>query len=124
MRTAVDPAFGAERWELDPAFPKPDKGTTLMHLLVWDGACSGGIPTTGRMSPVAVTFAPDTVTITIGVRSILLPPGGVVGCPMPPGTPATVELPEPVGQREIIDGSVDPSGDPSPDPRFAIRARD
>lgn len=102
--------FGPATWALDPDFPAPDAGTTELHVLVWERACSSGRPTTGRMSAPVVEYAPDTVTITIGVR----PVGGDQDCQGPPGTPAIVTLPQPLGDRMLLDGGRHPPAEPSP----------
>jgi hypothetical protein len=94
----------------DPAFPSPGPDSTSIHILVWEAVCASGRPTTGRMSAPAVTFGPTTVTIKIGVR----PLGGVQACPGPPGTPAVLILPEPLGARTLLDGGRTPVGPPSP----------
>lgn len=102
--------FGPATWALDPAFPAPTAESTQLHVLVSERACASGSPTTGRMSPPVVVAAAESVTITIGVR----PLGGVQTCPLPPGTPAIVTLPEPLGKRVLLDGGRVPPAPPSP----------
>jgi hypothetical protein len=102
--------FGRATWALDPAFASPAPASTELHILVWERACSSGSPTTGRMSAPDIEYAPETVTITIGVR----PLGGPQACPGPPGTPATVGLAEPLGTRTLLDGGRVPPSPPSP----------
>jgi hypothetical protein len=106
----VPQGFGTASWALDPAFPKPGPAATELHILVWERACSSGSPTTGRMSAPAVSIAETTMTISIGVRSLT----GIQACPGPPGTPATMTLPEPLGARTLVDGGRVPSGPPDP----------
>lgn len=106
----LDPSFGPAIWALDPSFPDPGPEATELHILVWDQACSSGIPTTGRMSPALIAYGADSVTITIGVR----PLGGIQSCVGPPGTPAVVVLDEPLGDRTLVDGGRVPPGPPSP----------
>ena len=96
--------FGPATWALDPAFPVPDANTSELHLLVWESACSGGAPATGRISPPVVVVGPANVTITLGVRGLEVPPGYAVTCPGPPGTPAILRVPEPLGSRELQHG--------------------
>jgi hypothetical protein len=110
----LSPEFGPATWALDPAFPSPAPDSTELHLLVWEGDCSGGAPATGRMSAPVVGFTASTVTITIGVRPLPVPPGTALGCPLPPGTPASMELSEPVGHRTLLDGGHVPPAPPSP----------
>jgi hypothetical protein len=102
--------FGPATWALDPAFAKPGPASTELHMLVWETACSGGAPTTGRMSAPDIAYTPETVTITIGVR----PLGGMQTCPLGPGTPAMVRLAEPLGTRTLLDGGRVPAAPPSP----------
>ena len=107
---APDPQFGRATWALDPAFAPPGPDSTELHILVWELACSGGSPATGRMSAPVIDLAATTVTITIGVR----PLGGPQACPGPPGTPAIVRLAEPLGARILLDGGRVPVAPPFP----------
>ncbi|HEY5276570.1 MAG TPA: hypothetical protein VIK38_08565 [Coriobacteriia bacterium] len=102
--------FGPATWALDPAFPAPGPASTELHILVWGTTCSSGLPTTGRISAPDIEYAPDVVTITIGVR----PLSGVQTCQGVPGTPATVRLAEPLGTRTLLDGGRVPAAPPSP----------
>ena len=45
-RTVLSADFGPARWALDPAFAAPAPDTTELHILVWEGTCSGGAPAT------------------------------------------------------------------------------
>lgn len=106
--------FGPATWALDPAFPTPVADTSGLHILVWERDCSGGSPATGRMSAPVVEYTSATVTITIGVRPLQVDAGTAVTCPMPPGTPAILQLSEPLGTRVLLDGRVVPPAPPSP----------
>lgn len=103
---ALSADFGPARWELDPSFAAPTADTTQLHILVWEQACSNGSPATGRISAPVVQYAATTVTITLGVRPLEVGAGTLLTCPGPPGTPATMDLAEPLGQRTLIDGSI------------------
>ena len=74
-------------------------------------ACASGRPAFGRMSPPVVAYVPDSLTLTIGVRTS----PGFAACPSNPPTPATVILPEPVGERVLLDGGRHPPAPPTPD---------
>lgn len=110
LRRVLSADFGPATWALDPAFPSPGPQSAELHILVWEEACSGGSPTTGRMSAPVIEYTPQTVTITIGVRSL----AGAQTCPLPPGTPALVRLTEPLGNRALLDGGHVPPAPPSP----------
>jgi len=109
-RAVLSAEFGPATWALDPAFAPPGPDATELHVLVWEWACSSGSPTTGRMSAPVVVYGLETLTITIGVR----PLGGNQTCPGPPGTPALVRLPQPLGDRTLLDGGHAPPAPPSP----------
>lgn len=102
--------FGPASWALDPAFAMPASDAIELHILVWERACSSGSPATGRISAPVIEYTADAVTITLGVR----PLEGINTCPMPPGTPALVRLPEPLGKRTLLDGGHVPPAPPSP----------
>jgi hypothetical protein len=106
--------FGPASWAINPAFPAPDADTVVLNILVWERACSGGSPATGRMSAPVVQYTPTTVTITIGVRPLEVAPGTLLNCGGPPGTPASVRLPEPPGHRTLLDGGHIPPVPPTP----------
>ena len=110
----LSPEFGPASWALDPASDPPTAATTELHILVWERACSGGAPATGRISAPVVVYAATTVTITVGVRPRVVPAGAALTCEMPPGTPAVLQLSEPLGQRTLLDGGEAPPVPPSP----------
>jgi hypothetical protein len=107
---ALPGGYGPASWALDPAYPAPTSSSTELHVLVWELACSGGRPATGRMSVPVVHVSATTVTITLGVR----PLRGFQDCPLGPGTPAIIRLPEPLGDRQLLDGGHEPPITPSP----------
>lgn len=105
---AIPAEYGSATWALDPAFPTPDAASVELHLLVWETACSGGTPATGRISAPLVEYDSAAVTITLGVRPIALPSGMLVTCPGPPGTPAILHMSQPLGARQLLDGGCAP----------------
>src|SRR4051812_46071140 len=106
--------FGPATWALDPAFPTPAADTSELHILVWERACSGGSLATGRMSNPLVEYTGADVTITVRVRPLTVGPGQARSCPGPPGTPMSLRLSEPLGQRTLLDGGLVPPGPPRP----------
>src|SRR5258705_13468050 len=84
-----------------PSFPAPAATTTQLHILVWEQACSGGSPATGRISAPVVEYAATSVTITLGVRPLQLAPGTAVTFPGPPRPPPTMTPAEPPGPRTL-----------------------
>jgi hypothetical protein len=103
--------FGSAEWILDPAYPAPRPDATELHILVTEQACASGQPAFGRISAPAVTYAPDALAVTVGVR----PLSGGATCPSNPPTPVTVILPEPLGERALLDAGRHPPQPPTPD---------
>jgi hypothetical protein len=106
---AVLDGSGHASWALDPAYPAPGPDATELHVLVTEGNCAGGIPAYGRISPPVVAYGPDSLTMTVGVQ----PVSGGATCPSNPPTPATVILPEPLGDRDLLDGGREPPAPPT-----------
>jgi hypothetical protein len=103
--------FGPASWSLDPAYPAPGPEALELHVLVHERACSGGTPAFGRMAAPLVEYGSDALTVTIGVR----PRPGMNTCQGNPPTPATIILPQPLGDRGLLDGGREPPGPPLPD---------
>ena len=110
LMAALSDGLGAASWALDPGFAAPKANATEMHILVWEFACSGGSPATGRMSDPIVTYSANSLIMTVGVTRV----GGPATCPGPPGTPALVVLPQPIGDRTLLDGIYHPAQPPKP----------
>jgi hypothetical protein len=94
------------------AEPSPD--TQTLEVLVHERACASGQTADGRVELVALEETPDEVRLRIGVHGL----AGAQTCPSNPPTPFTVELSEPLGDREVVDASVVPPrpltvGDPA-----------
>lgn len=107
-------------WALDPDRPAPTASDTVLHLLVWGLGCDSGSLTTGRNVAPLVEYGDDTLTITMGV----LPPvsnGGGHTCQGSIGTPVTLTLPEPLGDRTLLDGGPYRAGPPvGPQPFWPV----
>jgi hypothetical protein len=86
--------------ELDPA-------ATQLDVLVTERACASGSDALGRTVAPAVVSDDTSVTVIFAVR----PRGGGNTCPSNPETPFVLELPEPLGERELLDGSSIPPRD-------------
>lgn len=98
------PSIGPDKlayWQYAPSFSPTPESTTL-ELLVSENACAGGQSATGRITP-NVVYTATTVTITINVREL----GGPQSCVASAPTPYTLQLPEPIGNREIVGAATD-----------------
>ncbi|MDQ2964292.1 MAG: hypothetical protein M3R57_00355 [Chloroflexota bacterium] len=103
----LPPGVARAEWRLDPAFPAPAGGDRQIHALITEQACANGKPPEGRVLPPLVTPSQTAVTIAILVTNI---PGGA-DCPGNPEFALTVDLPEPLGGRTLLDGAVYPPRD-------------
>lgn len=84
----------------------PSPGDTVVELRVVERRCASGQSAEGRIELVELTETADEVRLRIGVRP---PEGSQQTCPGNPSTPFTVELSEPLGDRQIVDASVVPA---------------
>ena len=109
--TPVIGELGPAHWFLDPAHPAPGPEATELHILVTERECASGRPAFGRIAAPVVVYAPKSLTMVVSVR----PLGGGQGCPSNPPTPATVILPEPLGDRTLLDGGRHPPAPPAGD---------
>ncbi|MGH2462894.1 MAG: hypothetical protein ACRDFZ_04615 [Candidatus Limnocylindria bacterium] len=96
------------RWEMAPA-EQPSPESRTVAVLVSEQTCPNGESLKGPIEQAAVTYLEDSVIVVLGNR---IPPGPHVGCgPLAPAA-FLVELSEPVGDRQLLDGYVYP-----PEPR-------
>jgi len=105
----IVPPAGVNRaeWRLDPGFPPPGVGDRTIHVLINERACASGQSPEGRVLPPIVAPGQTAMTIAILVTSR---PGGQE-CPGNPDFAMTVDLPEPLGGRPLLDGGVFPPRD-------------
>lgn len=94
--------FGPATWALDGADPAPPDTTFTAH--VTEVACASGQSSEGRVQEPVVTYLEDVIIVTFFVE----PLEGVQDCPGNPPTPVEVQLEEPVGDRQLLDGGVWP----------------
>lgn len=97
----------AARWSL-PADEAVGPETTEFTALVTEVDCASGQSSEGRIVGPEIEFTPDAVIIEFRVR----PLGGAQACPGNPPTPVRVQLGQPLGDRRLLDGSVDPPVEP------------
>jgi hypothetical protein len=82
----------------------PSSGDTSIELHVHEWACASGASAEGRIQLIELNETTEQVRLRIGVR----PRAGGQDCPGNPPTPLTIDLDEPLGDREIVDASVVP----------------
>lgn len=81
--------------------------TTELDVLVTEVECNSGEDAHGRVQEPAVIRSPESVTV---IFTVVPRPGGHT-CPSNPATPFHLVLPEPLGDRALLDGSSIPPRD-------------
>lgn len=100
------------RWALTDESHPPDPEATQLSLLVTEVECSSGRSLEGLIEP-DVTYGDERIEV------VLTAPGGIGGnCIGTTPTDYTLQLDEPVGQREVVDLSVYPVVEPQPGTRL------
>ena len=94
----------AARWELAPGERPGRDSRTLRVLVFWHGCNSGDSPE-GRVVLAAVNYLEDSVIVIFGERP--LPGPQACGGPQPPAE-FSIDLTEPLGDRQLLDGWVYP----------------
>ena len=109
-RVVTSPGLGPADWWPDPREAQPDSDSTELVVLVLENGCASGTSPIGRIADPVVTYDAASVTVAIGVRR----PQGDQTCPGNPAVAFTVHLTEPLGTRELLDGSHAPPRAPRP----------
>ena len=87
-------------WRMDPSAARDPDATTL-EVLVQERDCVSGQAIGDRLLGPQVVMTDDTVRIAFAAEP---PPGDAFDCQGTPESTVTVELPEPLGDRQIIEG--------------------
>ena len=98
------PGFRWGGWTLDPAGRVPPPGSRSIPILVYDFQCHGWDPPTGRVAHPFLTSDAESVSIAFVIK----PPTGEITCPFGDPLRAVLELPEPIGDRRLLDGGTYP----------------
>jgi hypothetical protein len=104
------PGLHAATWSLDLDV-LPGVATRRFTALVSETSCVGGQPADGRVVAPLIRREISRVVVTFGI----VPPEGMTGpqpCPMAPPTRVEVDLGEPLGARELLDGGTIPPRSP------------
>ncbi len=87
-------------WRLAPGEPSNANATTL-DVVVSERECVSGQAIGDRLLGPQVVMTEGALRIAFAAEP---PPGDAFDCPSNPETRVTVELPEPIGDREVIEG--------------------
>lgn len=87
-------------WSLDPDGPPIRPDSTSIRVQVVERACASGEPVGDRLVGPEILMTDTEVRIAFAA----MPQLGAFECPANPGQPVLVELPEPLGDRQLVDG--------------------
>jgi hypothetical protein len=102
----VGPGLGLAEFRIAPG-QALDPSSTEVEVLVTERSCNSGEDARGRIVRPSVKASAGAVTVVFGVRSR----AGNHTCQSNPETPFTLELPEALGDRPLLDGSSIPPRD-------------
>lgn len=108
LQYAVPASLNTVEWRLDPSTPEPGPETTELHVLLTERECVSGQEIGDRLVGPQVVITDTDVRVAFAAAKP--PPGDdqtqtwTQTCQGNPEAPYTVELPEPLGDREAIDG--------------------
>ncbi len=108
----LPPGLNEASWTLDPAEPRPGADTQTFTALVTERECASGQSSEGRVVGPDILEVGDEVLVTFAVRPL---GGDMQSCPGNPATRVVVDLGEPLGDRQLLDGGTLPPGDPTID---------
>lgn len=94
-------------------WPAPDTEITpetrMLDVLVLETECASGQLATGRIQEPTIERDRQQVIVTFTVESV-----GEANCPGNPPTPHRLDLGEPLGNRQLLDGGTKPPREPVP----------
>jgi hypothetical protein len=106
---AVRDGVRASSWRPDPT-REPEPGDTVLRILVTEQNRAGGKRADDRLLAPDLHIGEDELVLTtfVSPRSGYQTPGAA------PETPARIALPEPLGEREVVDGALFGPAPPEP----------
>lgn len=98
---------GPATWTHDP---NAEIGGEVTEFSAWvtERACASGRSSADRIIGPDIQTSADAVVVTFRVRGL----PGAQDCPGNPPTRVTVRLPEPLGDRRLLDGGREPPQEP------------
>lgn len=96
--------WGNAAFGLDPDV-EPDPASSTISVVAWERACASGRAPEGRGVQAVVMDADEQ---TVAVVILVEPVHGDAECPGNPSFSFEVDLGEPLGERTVLDASVDP----------------
>lgn len=101
MEFVVPDGLNTVSWHLDPDAPAIEPSSTSLEVVLNERECVGGQEIGDRLLGPQIVMTESQVFIAFAAEP---PPGDAFDCPGNPDMPFTVELPEPIGDRELVEG--------------------
>jgi len=98
----------AASWKLDPSATPPGASSTAFQVMVIDSQCASGRSPDHRLNEPQVRLLPDAIVVTFIADQL----EGLQLCPSHPPAHRTVQLPERLGNRQLLDGGTVPAQPP------------
>jgi hypothetical protein len=108
------PLLGSAPWWVDPADLPVPADAQVIRGFIREDACANGDPPVGRVLEPTIEYGAESIVITYRVQTL-----PAAECPTNPAFPVTLHLREPVGGRQLLDGTDDPPRDATIDPMLA-----
>ena len=109
LTVALPDGIGAASWWLDPTAGRPPVDATTVRAFVLEQACASGRSPEGRVLPPAVLRGAAAIWVMFAIRTL----PGDQDCPGNPPLAIQLDLGEPVGVRQLLDGGTFPGRDAS-----------
>jgi len=93
--------LNAVTWMLDPDGAPLTTDTTELEVILNERPCVDGREIGDRLLPPEIVMTETQVFMAFAAER---PPGDAFTCPGNPDTPYVVELPEPLGDRDLVEG--------------------
>ena len=101
LRTSLPQGLNTVEWRIDPSAEPLTPNSTQIGVLATEQECVSGQAMGDRLLGPEVVITETAVLIAFAANP---PPGGSQTCPGNPELAVVVELPEPLGDREVLDG--------------------
>lgn len=101
LQYTVPEGLNTVEWHLDPSAPPPGPDETRIAVVLNERECVSGQPIGERLVGPQVVVTDTRVHIAFAAQP---PPGDAFDCQGNPDIPFTVELPEPLGDRVLVEG--------------------
>ncbi len=106
LQPDVEPGLGLASFRVDPGL-ELTAALSEIPVLVTERACNSGQNARGRIVEPEIVLSESAVSVVFAVR----PRPGGQDCPSNPETPHLLSLPEPLGERTLLDESEIPPRD-------------